>query len=370
MATDVELDRLKAAQDLAFQRKQRAYEEQESAWQRRKRAGDVLNRAHEEKQRAYEEQNAAWENLQRIRGYNGPRIDRLNTQQESAFESMKRAYDNASSAYNRRDGASAKSYAEDGRRYKEEAQCYVQERRRLVDEIRAAKARLDAIKPTFQRAKADFDSAKRTFDQAKADHARAQAEFKRAKIEFDQAVRAFKARLEIVKAETARKKNDKRSIAEKAGIPYQYCDKVWISTDSDGNTNIYFGGSGKPNGPGHGHYVMNRSGSVTYRRDPLDPHGSQNFTDDDSQGGTLYNRRIRSGSEPTIVRTRDNDTRNRDGVFYDRNRDIDLHVTQVYEDNKRVSWDTDGKADQNLHWTDQSKHREDPGRHKPPPDAR
>lgn len=278
MAHDAELDRLKAAQDLAFQRKQRAYDAQDAAWKRRTGAGDAMNHAYEEKQRAYEEQNAAWENLQRIRDNNGPRIDRLNAQQEAAFESMKRAYDSASAAYDRRDGASAKSYAEEGRRHKEEAQCYVQERRRLVDEIRTAKARLDAIKPTFQRAKADFDSAKRSFDSAKADHSRAQDEFKRAKADFDQAAKAFKARLEIVRAESSRKKSDKHALAAKAGVPFHYRDKVWVSTDSDGNTNIYFGGAGQPNGPGHGHYVLDQNGTVTYKREPFDPHGSQNFT--------------------------------------------------------------------------------------------
>lgn len=359
MATDVELDRLKTAQDLAFQRKQRAYEAQDSAWQRRKRAGDAMNRAFEEKQRAYEEQNAAWENLQRIRGYNGPRIDRLNAQQESAFESMKRAYDNASSAYDRRDGASAKSYAEDGRRYKEEAQCYVQERRRLVDEIRIAKARLDAIKPTFQRAKADFDSAKCSFDSAKADHSRAQDEFKRTKADFDQAAKAFKARLEIVRAESSRKKSDKHALAAKAGVPYGYRDKVWVSTDSDGNTNIYFGGAGQPNGPGHGHYVLDQNGTVTYKRDPFDPHGTQNFTDTDSRGSTLYDSRMRSGSRPAGA----------EGIFARRDGGRE-HSTQYYADGYRYSSDTDGSTNTNQHWTNQNVGKKSTDRHTPPSDAK
>ena len=52
MAKDAELDRLKAAQDLAFQRKQDAYQAQQRAWEKRSSARDTMNRAYEAKQRA------------------------------------------------------------------------------------------------------------------------------------------------------------------------------------------------------------------------------------------------------------------------------------------------------------------------------
>lgn len=281
MAEDAELDRLKTAQDLAFQRKQDAYQAQQRAWERRSSARDAMNRAHEAKQRAYAEQDRTWQYYQSVRSSNGPRIDSLNSQQESAFQNMKRSYDTASSAYDRRDGASAGSYAAEGRRYKEEAQRCVAERRRLVEEIRSARAQHDASKPAFQRAKDDFSACKRTFDVAKVEHERAQADFKRGKADFDQAAKAFKTRLEEVRAESKKKRDDKRSIAAKAGVPYRYHDNVWVSKDSNGNTNIYFGGVGEPNGPGHGHYVMDRNGNVTYKRNPFDPHGAQNVVRDE-----------------------------------------------------------------------------------------
>lgn len=277
MASDAELDRLKAAQDVAFQRKQDAYQSQQNAWERRSAARDDLNRAHERKQRAYEAQDSTWQEYQRIRSSNGPRIDQLNSQQETAFQNMKRAFENASAAHERRDGAGAKSYATQGHQYKAEAQGYVTERRRLVQEIRDARARHDATKPAFQNAKAEFSQAKRKHDNAKAEHERAQQDFKRAKSDFDRAVKAFQARLAVVRSQSKRRKDDKRALAEKAGVPAQYRDDVWVSTDKDSNTNIYFGGIGKPNGPGHGHYVLTRDGKVTYRRDPYDPHGKQNF---------------------------------------------------------------------------------------------
>ncbi len=58
---------------------------------------------------------------------------------------------------------------------------------------------------------------------------------------------------------------------------------MWVSTDKDGNVNIYFGGIGEPAGDGHGHYAMDATGYVTYRRDPFDSHGAHNFTDDEER---------------------------------------------------------------------------------------
>jgi hypothetical protein len=297
MAKDAELDRLKAAQDLAFQRKQTAHQAQQHAWDAKTTAREALNRAHEAKQRAYTEQDETWQDCQRVRSSNGPRIEQLNTQQERAFENMKNAFDSASSAHDRRDGASASSYASQGHAYKAESQGYVAERRQLVEGIRTARAKHEASKPAFQRAKEDFNSAKNTFDAAKANHDRAQVEFKRAKAEFDQAAKSFKTRLDLVKAQNARKASDKRSIAERAGVPYQYLDKVYVSKDTNGSTNIYFGGMGDPNGPGHGHYVMDRNGNITYRREPYEEHGGKNFTESQRDYTDLIGKEVASGGE-------------------------------------------------------------------------
>lgn len=122
MARDAELDRLKTAQDLAYQRKQDAYRAQQRAWEKRSSARDVMNPAFEAKQRAYAAQDSTWQDLQRMRDSYGLRIDRLNSLQETAFQNMKRAFDNASSAHDRRDGAGAASYAAEGHRYKAESQ--------------------------------------------------------------------------------------------------------------------------------------------------------------------------------------------------------------------------------------------------------
>lgn len=281
LARDAELDRLKAAQDRAFQRKQDAHQVQQRAWEKRSSAREVMNRAYEEKQRAYAEQDQSWQYLQQVRSANGPQIDSLNARQEDAYRNMKAAYDAASAAYERRDGT-AKDRAAEGRRYKEQSQGFVAERRRLVAEIRSAGDRHHATKPAFQRANAEFKAARATFDAAKAEHERAQAEFKTAKAAFAQAQAAFRSRLDKVKAEGKRRSQDRQALARQAGVPAQYLDNVWVSEDPNGNTNIYFGGVGKPNGPNHGHYVLSREGKVTYKRDPFDSHGAQNFQRDEA----------------------------------------------------------------------------------------
>ena len=154
-----------------------------------------------------------------------------------------------------------------------------------------------------------------------------------------------------------KRREDKKSIAAKAGVPLQYQDNVWISTDSDGNTNIYFGGVGKPDGPGHGHYVMDQHGTVTYRRDPFNPHGAQNFEKSD-----LYMRSARRDHEPV-------GTNEHGGVFYRRSDSSGtiLHVTQYFADGYHVSWDATPYGNSNVHWTNKNFPKGHPDRFVPPP---
>lgn len=54
-----------------------------------------------------------------------------------------------------------------------------------------------------------------------------------------------------------------------AKIPPWYWGHVKIVPDPDGDIHIYFGGDGSPDGDGHGHCVLNRSGDLLFRRDPV-----------------------------------------------------------------------------------------------------
>lgn len=354
---DAELDRLRSAREAARQRQQAAWQAQQTAWERRSSARAIMNRAYEAKQAAYADQQAAWETYTSVKRANGPRIDSLNAQQERAYQNMKSAFESASLAHDMHDGASARMYADQGHAYKAESQTCVAERRQLVAGIRTARERFDAVKPAFQAAKSELACARQAFQSAKAEHERAQTEFKRAKAEFESCAKAFKARLDELKSASRKQREDKKSLAVRVGVPLQYQDNVWISTDSDGNTNIYFGGVGKPDGPGHGHYVMDRNGAVTYRRDPFDPHGAQNFEKSD-----LYMRSARRDHEPV-------GTNEHGGVFYRRSDSsgTTLHVTQYFADGYHVSWDATPYGNSNVHWTNKNFPKGHPDRFVPPP---
>lgn len=277
MANDTRLEQLKVVQERAFTKKQEAYQKQQNSWKHLSDIRDKMNRAFEAKQSAYNSQQQSWQDYRSVSDRNSPRIEYLNSAQERAYQNMKNAFDRASSAHDSRDGASAKNYATEGHSYKAEAQNCVEERRRLVEECKSARARHEPYKRTFEDAKIAFGRIKDEHEQAKTAHERANDEFKRAKADFDAAAKAFQARLSELRAENAKRKENNRAIATRAGVPYQYRDDVYVSESSDGTVNIYFGGMGKPDGFGHGHYAMDSSGKVIYKRLPLESHGSHNY---------------------------------------------------------------------------------------------
>ena len=271
---DAELDRLRSAREAARQRQQAAWEAQQAAWKRRSSARAVMNRAWEAQQAAYANQQAAWEAYMSIKLTNGPRIEILNTEQDQAYQEMKSAFESASLAHDMRDDTGARMYANEGHACKARSQTLAAERRQLVSEIRAARERFDAVKPAVWSAKDEFARAQQTFHSARAEHELAEAEFKRAKADFESCTKAFRSRLDELKSASRKKRKE---LAEEAGVPLQYQDDVWISIEPNGNVNIYFGGVDEPDGLGHGHYVMDPNGTVTYKRDPFKPHGAHNF---------------------------------------------------------------------------------------------
>lgn len=119
------------------------------------------------------------DDYQRVRSQLGPRIDQLNSLQETAFRSMKAALDRASSAY---DGSS-RLYADEGHHRKAEAQEALAERRRLVGDIRNPRDRHERTKPAFERAKADFDRLSSAHDRGKADHEQKRVDFQAARLD-------------------------------------------------------------------------------------------------------------------------------------------------------------------------------------------
>lgn len=315
---------------------------------------DAMNRAFEAKDRAYNAQQSAWQDYQRVKSSNSPRIDSLNSQQESAFQNMKRAYDNASSAYDRRDGASASSYAAEGRSYKEESQRYVARRRRLVEEIRSARSRLGRTSWTSSEPRTNLLArGQRSRPQNRSTNAR------RPNSNSPQSrVRPSRHNIpgsadEKVKAENKKRSDDRRSIAEKAGVPYRVLRQgVGVQAVRRHDQHLLRWGW-QTGWSGHGHYVLDRNGKVTYKRDPYDPHGTQNFTDkDDSPGGTLYDRRARSGRSHLAQKVFSPDMT----VVANTQRS----TMTITTDFRRIS---STAKNVKRHWTNQNARKKSPNRH-------
>jgi len=366
MVKDTKLEQFRIAQEQAFTKKQEAYQIQQNSWKNLSKAKNKMNLAFDSKQRAFDAQERVWQENRSVSDRNGPRIEYLKSAQETAYQNMKNAFSRATSAYESRDGISAKSNANEGHRFKDEAKGYVEERRRLVEECKDSRARHEPYKRIFDEAKIAFGRAKDEYEQAKATHERANAEFKHAKASFDVAAKSFQARLNELKDQSTKRKENNRSIAAKAGIPYQYRDNVYVSEDSDGTINIFFGGLGTPDGFGHGHYTMDGSSSITYKRDPFDPHGHQNFIDDKAIEYLAYDRHMRSDKSP-IMSGKTNGTI----YLHGENAGQKVHFTQVYDDSYHVSWDAkpDGTIE-GVHWTNDKLSPGDPSKFLPPNDAR
>lgn len=378
--------------DLAWQRKYAAQSAADRAWQRRCDMRDPMVRALKAKEAANETQQDSWQHLSGLRNHYGPRIEELKRLAD-------RAFGEASAAYERRDGT-AGQHASEGRSYAAELS-------QIFEELNAAKAVHKDNQAAFRRTRDDFDAANRPFKRAKEEHERLQQELKDRKAELYQARDAFMKRLREVRGARIKRNEDKRQLAERAGVPSMYHDALWISWQGD-TVNIYFGGVGTPNGEGHGHYAMHISGKVTYRRDPHTLHGSHNFTDerprptkqaskespftaliDQIQGRTqpeeaspfadlrrqieeqqaataeealLYTRSARSNHEPLGIDAHG-------GEFYRRDEEVELHITQYFDDKYHVSWDATPHGNANVHWTKQDLPDGHPDRHTPPDDA-
>lgn len=303
MANDLELNRLHDYQEAAFQRKQETWQKQNDAWNKYQVAKERQNRAYDDKQSAYNEQQSHWQDYIRIKTTNGPRIDELNSRQETAYENMKEAFNNASTSYEGHDGLSAKSYSEQGHNYQAEAKACVEERRRLVQAVRDARSRFEPYKTRFDDAKVAFNQAKADFDQVKSDYLRLNEEFKQAKTDFTKATADFKSRLELIR-------RSDRDLAEKAGVPIQYLNEIKVKREIDGTVNIYFGGIDDKDGLWHGHISTDSFGTVTYKRLPMEEHGKQNYVLPD---GVYYG--AFQGQSAKIV-VSDSGNSNRMDVYY------------------------------------------------------
>ena len=391
--SDPELDRIKLAKAEAANKRNDAWERQEVAWNRRSSARDALSRAWSQKQAAKQRMNDCWEIYQSERDQNQAEYTRHQQLADQAHYDMQRAFENASQAYLSGQHDTAAYYSREGHRLKA-ARDHHNEAKKTVNSYSSTKQRFETARGDYQVAKAEFDRYKAEFDNAKLEHEAAQQEFQKLKAKATEYKEAFDTRLgelrkqrEQQKQKAAAKWQRDLEILRKAGVPKKYHHKndVIIIHNTDKKkgeyTLIFFGGSGAPNGPGYGMRKIGPNGEVMVRTNPGEPHGSRNFAK--KKGAVLYDRRARRDSEPSRVSSNipaEKKTNRRtgrdvnDGIFFRKGEGTDLHVTQTYPDNMRVSWDanSDGTTS-GRHWSSQGDRKEGMDRtsqHTPPSDAR
>ena len=303
MSKNYELDHLKSLEQEAFQRKQaafqkyiaaknrtsRAYDEMEQAWQERSFARNMMNCEFELNQQAWAQYRSVWDEYRRIKETNNPQIDQLRAEADYEHQAMQDAFNQASSEYEYGDKSMAPYYSEQGHEHKARRDDLNAEVSHLCQEVKDTKARAEwsASKPD----NSAFRDAKERFESTKARHESKQAEFKslkaerdHAKAEFDslqeewqRCKKTFQTKLEQVKAEN---KRERERTLDKAGVHWSERENAKIVKKADGTVQVYHGGLGEGDGPGHGHTALDQFGNKVYEREAFEKHGHQNYTDD------------------------------------------------------------------------------------------
>ncbi|MBP3899503.1 DUF1771 domain-containing protein [Candidatus Saccharibacteria bacterium] len=309
MPRNQELDRIKSEEQVAFQRKQSAWnayseakeyassahDAMQSAWEERSRARDELNHEYEVMQSASENYHRVWDEYSRIRDYNNSRIDSLRNEADYEHQEMKRCFDQASNEYEYGNKSMASTYSQEGHSHKDRRDELNAEISELCREIKEAKQSAEwqapktdnsafkAAKASFERAKSRHESAEAEFkrlklerDRLKADFDSAQAEHKRLKEEFQRKLEEIKAQKTLSRQKTVEKVS--MALAKERG-PFSLGTifgqdaKIVPRNDGSGKTDVYFAGmAAAGDGLGHGHAIIDRNGSVTYLRDAWQDH--------------------------------------------------------------------------------------------------
>lgn len=364
MSKNYELDRLKAEQDVAFRRKQEAYQNYErakestdsahdimqNAWDERVRARERMNQEFERRKAGFEHRDAVWEDYARIRDYNNSQIESLKHDADYEHRAMQDYFDRASDAYAYGDKSEAPILSQEGHEHKARRDELNAEISRLANEVKSAKASAEMHAPGID--SSSFEYAKAEFERQKAIHESAQTEFKNQKAERDRLKQifdalqeeharcqeAFRNKLAQVKSDNQRERD---KILDKAGVVGYEREDAKIVKKSDGTTQVYHGGLGGGDGLGHGHTAIDSAGKVEYDRKAFEAHGKQNYTDSD--GVTIYDRRLREQHRVMNI----------NGYFNVQTRRG--HNTHYYEDGLRESRDTfDGVHEEKIHWTNQN----------------
>ncbi len=257
MPRNYELDHLKSAEQEAFQRKQsafqryvvakdrasKAYDEMDQAWQERSFARDIMNCEFELNQQSWAQYHSIWDEYSRIKKTNNSRIDQLRAEADYEHQAMQDAFNQASSEYEYGDKSMAPYYSEQGHAHKARRNELNDEVSRLCQEVKDAKAHAEcsasrpdetafkAAKERFKSAKTRHESRQAEFKNLKAKRDQAKAEFDSLQAEWVRRKNAFQTKLEQVKAEN---KRERENTLDKAGVYWSERENAKIIKKADG----------------------------------------------------------------------------------------------------------------------------------------
>lgn len=145
------------------------------------------------------------------------------------------------------------------RTHNEECDLYIplydEEIRRLEKEIEIAERACSLTESDHAETNGRHKKARQKFNQVKKQWLRVWSEYQVIQHNTHEAVKRF-----------ARYRD---GLVLRAGVPKQYIGKVFVEISQlSHEITLYFGGEGKPNGPGCGYYILRSNGRVAYQKMP------------------------------------------------------------------------------------------------------
>lgn len=215
-----------------------------------------LNKAWRAKQETSKAHAKKVDSRKKTRDLCRPRIKAVKNMRESLLEKIGLLREERLQAKSRRMKDNLESLI---RTHNEECDLYIplydEEIRRLEKEIKIAKRACSLTESDHAEANGRHEEARQKFNQVKERWLKVWSEYQVIQHNTDEAVKRF-----------ARYRD---KLALRAGVPEQYIGKVFVEISQlSHEITLYFGGEGKPNGPGCGYYILRSNGRVVYQKMP------------------------------------------------------------------------------------------------------
>lgn len=215
-----------------------------------------LNKAWRAKQETSKAHAKKVDSRKKTRDLCRPRIKAVKNMRESLLEKIGLLREERLQAKSRRMKDNLESLI---RTHNEECDLYIplydEEIRRLEKEIKIAKRACSLTESDHAEANGRHEEARQKFNQVKERWLKVWSEYQVIQHNTDEAVKRF-----------ARYRD---KLALRAGVPEQYIGEVFVEISQlSHEITLYFGGEGKPNGPGCGYCILRRNGRVVYQKMP------------------------------------------------------------------------------------------------------